>query len=556
MLDSSDEDAGAALRAELIALHNAGTIDALEPARNIADAAIGQSDFFFIQQVFVDIIPQLESTVPAMLAAVKALVARACNDLAAGMPSNAFRTWAERGPRALETLAAIDPDDAEDATYVFLALQALAKFDAIDALDRAIVYLATASSSARAAATKAIGTVELADTDSRRRAMDALAAALLDVPDDNLRGHLISAAVEIAIKAPELETRAVNLIDTAAAGAGNIAIHHTSSTLTFHAKELPPPIITALAAIAHQVHVDNKGTLDHLDHACWVLIQANRIDEALALITPILAAHAELTSLDRFDGFSHAALGLEPAQLAPIIVGWLLSLDHNLGDAARRLVSKHHGGNPLVLDFDASALGLSTADTILLAHRVIGYLFIHPVTTASLVLSLIRSAEPNARDAMTKVLFDPLLINFSGALADWLSTRAADATDPTKPVIDAILLRLEEYIGGLRRVGLIKELRPSERERLIENHRQHESMHRAYAAAEQKSVFLSIVSRSVMLYGNRSISYFEGHDGTSQRSEMKLHSFSHRIEAPRLDILEPFDLDYTLRVFRSMRATR
>jgi hypothetical protein len=33
---------------------------------------------------------------------------------------------------------------------------------------------------------------------------------------------------------------------------------------------------------------------------------------------------------------------------------------------------------------------------------------------------------------------------------------------------------------------------------------------------------------------------------------MKLHSFSHSIEAPRLDIIEPFDLDYTLRVFRAM----
>ena len=71
--------------------------------------------------------------------------------------------------------------------------------------------------------------------------------------------------------------------------------------------------------------------------------------------------------------------------------------------------------------------------------------------------------------------------------------------------------------------------------------------------AEKKSVLLSIVSRSVLLYGNRSISYFEGPDGKSQRNEMKLHSFSHSIESPRLDILEPFDLDYTLRVFRAMR---
>ncbi|KVK58444.1 hypothetical protein L906_09695 [Agrobacterium sp. TS45] len=33
-----------------------------------------------------------------------------------------------------------------------------------------------------------------------------------------------------------------------------------------------------------------------------------------------------------------------------------------------------------------------------------------------------------------------------------------------------------------------------------------------------------------------------------------MHGFSHSIEAPHLDILEPFDLDYKLRVFRAMRG--
>jgi hypothetical protein len=157
---------------------------------------------------------------------------------------------------------------------------------------------------------------------------------------------------------------------------------------------------------------------------------------------------------------------------------------------------------------------------------------------------------------MANILFDPLLINYSGELSDWLSERAKDASDPAQPVIVDLLSRLEAYIDGLRKAGRIKELRPSERERLIENHRQHESMRQAYKQAEKKSVFMSIVSRSVLLYGTRSISYFKGSDGKKQRNEMKLHSISHSVESPRLDILEPFDLDYTLRVFRAMRVAK
>lgn len=65
---------------------------------------------------------------------------------------------------------------------------------------------------------------------------------------------------------------------------------------------------------------------------------------------------------------------------------------------------------------------------------------------------------------------------------------------------------------------------------------------------------MSLVSRSILLYGNRSISYFGGSDGKKQRNETKLHGFSHSIEAPRLDILKPYDLDYKLRVFRAAQG--
>lgn len=116
------------------------------------------------------------------------------------------------------------------------------------------------------------------------------------------------------------------------------------------------------------------------------------------------------------------------------------------------------------------------------------------------------------------------------------------------------MTRLEAYIEGLRAPGRIKELRPSERERLIENHRQHESMRQAYKASEKTSILASLATRQVLLYGTRSISYFKGMGGKQQRSEMKMHSFSHSIELPRLDILEPFDLDYLLRVFRAMKT--
>ncbi|MGY3032620.1 hypothetical protein ACVIIV_001790 [Bradyrhizobium sp. USDA 4354] len=550
----STDDIGREFRATLTALHNDGTINVLEPARTIDSSPITQHDFFTILHVYCGLIPELKAEVPAMLAAVKALIARAGNDLVSGMPNGAYRSWAEQGNRARVTLSALDAAQPEDAAYLFIGLQALAKNEPEIALDQAIGYLASTAAPARSAAAKAIGTMVLAKPEDRIRAADALAAARV-AADDNSLGHIVTAICEIARAHKDMEGAAVALIAKARTQVGDQAIHQVSFELMFHGETLSPAIMAGLTAIVHKVAIGNHATLKNIDAAISKLVTHGRLDQALEVVTPLISANDELTSLEAFEGFAHALLQLAPDQLTKVIIGWLLSLDRNLGEAAHSLVGNHHGG-PLVLEVGGTAAGMSDADAILLAHRTVGYLFIHPITAASLVLGLIRGAAEDPRKIMANVLFDPLLINYSGELADWLRERARDSSDPAHLVIAELLARLETYIEGLRKAGRIKELRPSERERLIENHRRHESMRQAHKQAEKKSIFLSIVSRSVLLYGNRSISYFEGPDGKRQRNEMKLHSVSHSVEAPRLDILEPFELDYTLRVFRAMRVAK
>ncbi len=550
------DEFGQVFRATLTKLHNEGMIDVLEPARSIASSPIDQHEFFTVMHVYTDLIPDLEAEVPAILAAVKGLTGRAGDDMASGMPNGAFRTWAEQGDRARATLAAIDPADPEESAYLYLALQALAKSDTTDSLTRAVTYLEGPDGPARWAAAKAIGTLALVTSEARSMAASALAAAAPTADDNNL-GHILTAICEIARAHAEMTPQAAALIDASMTQMGDQASYQLSLELMFHGEELAPEIVAGLTAIMHKVPIGNQGTITNIDAAASKLIRHKRLDEALRLVAPLIAAHEELTSMETLDGTSRALLRLPPDQLAQVMMGWLLSLDRNLGAATMSLVGDHHGDTPLVIELGDTALDLEDADRILLAHRAIGWLFIHSITTASLLLGLLKGASAPATHAICDILFDPLLINYSGELAEWLTERAKTAADAERAVITGLLARLEAYIEGLRKAGRIKELRPSERERLIERHRQHQSMQEAHTSAEKKSVFMSIASRSVLLYGNRSISYFEGPDGKMHRNEMKLHSFSHSVEAPRLDILEPFDLDYTLRVFRAMnRATR
>lgn len=548
------DDLGKAFRLTLTELHADGTIDVLEPARQIATSPINQHDFFTVMHVYIELIPMLNANVTDMLAAVKALSNRAGGDLASGMPNGAYRSWAEQGSRARDTLETINPEDADDSGYIFLALQALAKTEPDAALDRAVLYVGGNAGPARSAAAKAIGTFDVSDPERRAQAINALTANAATA-DDNSLGHILTAICEIAKAYHDAGADAAALIEANIVRAADHAIHQLSSELMFHADELPPEIVKPITAIMHKVPIGNLDTIRNIGFAAGKLAGKKRLDEALALITPLICAHEELTSLDPLGSVAYSLLQLPPDQLSRTIMGWLLACNPNLGRATMALVGDHHGDAPLVLDSSSAAVSLDDPERLLLAHRAIGWLFVHPVTAASLVVGLLDGAGGDAQRTIAKLLFDPLLINFSGSVGDWIAEQAKVPGHPSQAILNDLVTRLEAYIERLRAPGRIKELRPSERERLIENHRQQESMRRAYKASEKTSILASLATRQVLLYGTRSISYFKGMGGKQERSEMKMHSFSHSIESPRLDILEPFDLDYMLRVFRAMRST-
>ncbi|WP_420139300.1 hypothetical protein [Sphingomonas sp.] len=547
------DDLGKAFRAVLIRLHNEGTIDVLEPARQIASSPINQHDFFTVMHVYTELIPSLDASVPDTLAAVKALSTRAGEDLLSGTANGAYRTWAEQGSRARDTLEAINPEDGADSAYIFLALQALAKAEPDAALDRAILYLGGNAGPARSASAKAIGTFDVGEPGRRARAVEALSVNAASA-DDNSLGHMLSAICEIARAHPDTNAAAAELIEANVERTEDHAIHQLSLELMFHADELPPEIISGLTKIMHRVPIGNRGTIRDIGAAAGKLADKNRLDEALALVTPLFSQHEELTSLEPLGSLNYHLLQLPPHQLAKTIITWLLACDYNLGLATMALVGKYHGDSPLILQPAVAVSYLRNSDRVLLAHRAIGWLFIHPVTAASLLVGLLDGSGDAERQTITELLFDPLLINFSGSVGDWIAGQAKNPSHSSQPILADLTARLETYIDGLRSPGRIKELRPSERDRLIENHRQHESMRQAHKQAEKKSILASLATRQVLLYGTRSISYFKGMGGKQQRSEMKMHSFSHSIESPRLDILEPFDLDYMLRVFRAMKT--
>jgi hypothetical protein len=172
---------------------------------------------------------------------------------------------------------------------------------------------------------------------------------------------------------------------------------------------------------------------------------------------------------------------------------------------------------------------------------------------ASFLTSLLRFSPACPAAEIEDLLFDPILLNYSGVAREHVKGVATDAGDPAAPAAQRALARLDIYLNGLRSAARVAELRPSERERQLAWQRQSDELERVYVAAQKESVFLPLLSRSVLLHGDRSISYVQDPSGAPRRIEANLDSFGTSFELPRMEIVDPVGLQMMLTNFRAER---
>ena len=231
---------------------------------------------------------------------------------------------------------------------------------------------------------------------------------------------------------------------------------------------------------------------------------------------------------------------------------WFLRGDRILCEGILAVVNKSHD-HSMLLKIDLSELvSIDQLHIVFLARKAIGYLFFKPVTAASVIISLMHNTnEDETLHQLGTLFFDPLLLNFPGKVKDYLMQKAESESGKTKTTIETALKTFDEYLDDLKSTGVIPELHPTQTQR--DAHRRHFTrlMSESFKEAEKKSVLLSLVSKSVLLYGRKSINYVYGPDGKSNRMEIPLHSHYTEMEIPRLENIDHFGLDYMIRIFRA-----
>jgi len=550
----SERESGNDLTEELVRMHNDGLLDVIAGFRALRNKSDTGYDFFMTRHILEKALPHLNVPMKPVMDCVLHLVSEAGQDMAAGMLFTPFIDFCAAEPsRPKESLKQIESSVDQLADLVTPTIIAGARIDTEYYLNEAIRLTRHKNIEIRKRAIFSLGKIQYpGDSNLCEPALTCLELSLSKETDDQLLGNLIKSAFSLYKHDKSQLERFIDLIKSALSQGGDHALHAASELFCFDFTELPEALLDAILDHLQRVKPESKGTINNIDHGLVKLLDQENLNKGIEFIENLLLANPSDLSLDIFNCVTRKFSRNNDNNLNRLLTRWFLRGDRVLCEGIHIIVNHSHD-HDVLLSVELSEFNSSDPVHIFfLARKAVGYLFFKPVTAASIIISLIQhSTEDETTQQLSNLLFDPLLINYPGKVKDYLCQQAERELEKVKLAAEVTLKTFDDYLNDLKSTGETPELHPSQAQR--DAHRRHFSrlMSESMKKAEKESVFSSFVSKSVLLYGRKSINYVYGRDGQSNRMEMPLQIHDTEMEFPRYEIIDPFGLDYMLRIFRA-----
>jgi hypothetical protein len=532
--------------------HNQGAINLLSIVTQESIEPYKGPTFFKGQHVYRALISRLDASAADLLTVVQTLLDGAGHDMAAGLPVEEFAKWCSLDPaRPGELLALVDADFPSADRFLTIAIKNGVNVDREYFLDRAYGFLTSGTETQKQAAINALGQVLLRDDADWARWLPAFAALVSASESDFTYSVILTAIARRLADAPEKYHNALADLGIAITKIlGDQVLDAVARTTAFDGDHIPDRLLEGMLDALRHVKSTNLGTIEILDFTLVKLAERGDLERARALIDHLIRRSEDPIDAEKFDSFWHKLAEIGGHAMDDWIVAWLLDGDYTLCSALDdNLFSVDSDERTLAINF--TRYSLSDADHSYLARKSIGTFFLKSRVMASILVSLLRTASTEQADQIVDLLVDPIMFNYSSLGEGYLKNIASDHADPAQPHAERALARLGAYLDGLKLIGRVPELHPSERERTLEWQRHSDSMAEAHRQARCNSILASIVTESVLLYGTRSVSWVPDLGAEPRRIETPLATISHSFEIPRVDIVDPMGLQLMLIGFRS-----
>ena len=525
----------------LLALHNTGRIKLLDLVGTASFAALAGHRFYHVQAFFSALVPGMTDTVPTVLAFTEALEPREGQTGSMGGVRTSLREWLAADPaRAAEAVELAETGDVRASAVLAVTLQALGDLDVAR-------RLATTDLRLRSEALHALGWMPHSDSAERQSTIEVL-SGLAPGANDALSAQLLTTAVEVFNQAKAcMDASAFDLIDRLLADPGGQTRRQAAQALWSAAGTLNEAQILRVLGCLSSVTPDEGEILRTLDMGLYTLVDQGHVGVVIDFLGRLLGNDQVEISLSAFDMVAHHLMS-QPATRDRVLVDWLLTPGRSLGAGITEILPH---GEDIVFErtFSLTDGTLSAAKLYALCLRTIGHLYLRPVLAASVLVAVLDGADKMLASSVEELLFDPMLVNYGGDLQAWLE--GIPKSDPAYAGVRRALKRKTAYLAGLAKVSDVKELRPPERHRQAEYDKHSDDMRRSFGAAQARSPLLSMISRSVVLYGLQMTSVVTDFDGRRRLQESQLSTHSTVIEVPRSSILDPFGLEEMLLIFQS-----
>jgi hypothetical protein len=516
-------------------LQRRGEIDLIR----LAGAGQGPVDYY-AERLYQAAFSELDVPARVLLGAASALATRTDDGTVPYFMFDAFANYAAKDPERVEAALIAIGTGAAPESMLIATLQAglRAKRDAY--LPLVATMMVSGADKEVSAAGFVLGTVEAANEEEGTIIGDALSAAITS-------GRALSRVA--AFKAGLV----IGTRDTSSEGVANSVIDGIGTDITaemrtaaanalFLARKIPSEAL--VARICDVLRATEKGetsTVAAIDYAIAQHLTGPTAAPRLDLLQDLLKRG--VAKMKGLQGTTHYILQNKGNLLATMMVNWIADGSDQLIGAVHDVLFTPATDRPLLnLDFTGSSL--TAEQTLASARKIVSRLILFPVTAASIVLSLMRSGHADAADGLEELLYDPLLISYWDPAREYLTNASPKQPPQIQDRIARLLKTLDNHIEAIKDVGFIDELRPSERQRFLQQVMRLEEHAKIQKSATKNSIFADLIPTSVMLYGDSVVSEVHLGDGQTQRREFRLGVVEHSMELASLDAIDPVGFWY------------
>ena len=535
----------------LVRLHNTGKIDVIASLQHIHTFADRGHDFWQLQSLYSQIIPDLEINSDALIDGVLILVEMGGQDLAANQPNAALREWLKRRPEETRRLLDRAQQEPKLKSLTFV-LEAGATQDFGVFFDAAVDFMSSEQVEDRLAAMTALSRMDTsADLTRQEHSLEVLLShANSGVPAQEV-AQTIGAILDVRSKFPDADDGEIIAAIEKASKQPTPELHYIlARSLAHHPNKFSASIKVAIIKALEHADPSQKGVVDQIDFAFSTCLDEETRTALADCLEALLKNPETPLDFDDLDSFTNKLTSNHSDNLVWLVIHWLRFGCHEARECLPKLFrrSTDYG---FELNSKLDEFGFGDDELVFIAKKTLGYLFLQPVTAASILISCLNAtSNDKAAEEISNLLFDPLMINFSGDARRTVKCELKRGSTNNK-YIKLALKKHNSYLSGLRQVSTVPELHPSASDRRVQAERQRQLFAKSFKDAEKYSVLLNFVTKQTLLHGSGSVYYIRSPDGALQRSEMQMASHGTNIEFPRFEAIDPVYLQNIIIRFRN-----